>query len=360
VIGPQVRITVDNSSLSANETTGAATADGLEIVAGFNDYRHGGVLRCEAPVSSNGGLTWSHVIVRPPAPDQTSVEGDPMTAYDRRTNTLWISAMAFSGNGGVYVASKNPGLNSFAPSVMARVSGGADKCWMEAGPRPGLPNTTRLYIAFNEGVVRSDDLGSTWSAPVSLGSGIGFLPRVVPNGELYITYWDFGTGIMFRRSLDGSQAFSAAVRAATRMDTWSTEFNNGRVPGDYRIPPVHAMDVNPVDGSITIVYFDTTNTIGPNRNLDLSMTRSTSLRNDVVGSRKAALPRSAAARRHVLSLDRTLHRRTIPPSELQRPIHRAERRWVGRVPGPRLRVQRRQRGQLAPVPVDPSFVLFSQ
>ncbi|MCW5939811.1 MAG: exo-alpha-sialidase [Fimbriimonadaceae bacterium] len=274
-IGTQVRITVDNASNSANETTGAASADGREIVAGFNDYRSGGLIRTGVPVSSDGGQTWSHLIVRPPTQNQTSVEGDPMTAYDRRTNTLWVGAIAFGGSGGIFVARKNPGQNSFAPSVMARVNSGADKCWMEAGPRPGLPNTTRLYITYNEGVIRSDDLGTTWTTPLSLGSGIGFLPRVGPNGELYVTYWDFGTGVMFRRSLDGGQTFSTAVRAATRLDTWGTEFNNGRVPGDYRIPPIHGMDVNPVDGSITIVYCDTTNTIGSNRNLDLWMTRST-------------------------------------------------------------------------------------
>src|SRR5688572_592945 len=160
IVGAPVRMSLDNTSVSGNETSAAASADGMDIIGGFNDYRTDGTIKAGFGVSSNRGATWSHVAVRPPAANQTTVEGDPMACYDRRTNTLWAGAIAFGGNGGVYVAKKNIGSNTFQASVMARITGSADKGWMDAGPRPGLPNTTRLYIAFNQGIIRSDDLGS--------------------------------------------------------------------------------------------------------------------------------------------------------------------------------------------------------
>lgn len=273
VIGSMRQISVDPSSNCANETTSVSTSNGQEIIGGFNDYRSDGTIKSGFGVSNDGGSTWTHVLIRPPVGNQTTVEGDPFTIYDRRTNTVWACGMSFANNGGIYIAKKNPGLNTFQASTMARVSSISDKAWGVAGPLPGNPNSTRIYITYNEGIIRSDD-GVTFSAPTSLGTGLGFLPRVGPNGELYVTYWDDSTGVMFKRSLDGGLTF-ATVRAATRMDTWGTESPNGRVPGTYRIPPIQTMAVNPVNGTIAIMYFDTTNTIGSNRNLDLYMVVST-------------------------------------------------------------------------------------
>lgn len=275
-VGPQIRIGNDPLSNSSDETSAAATtSDGSEIVAGWNDYRTDGTIKSGFALSSDFGASWANVVLRPPVAFQTTVEGDPMACYDPRTGTLWAGAMAFGGNGGIYVARKNLGANTFQPSVMARVSGSVDKGWMAAGPRPGDPNSTRVYITFNQGSIRSDDLGATWTSPVSLGSGIGFLPRVGPQGQLYVTYWDFSNGVMLRRSLDGGTSFGSPIRIATRMDVWGTEFNNIRFPGTYRVPPIHTMAVDQATGNLYVVYFDTTNIIGSNRNVDLYFVKST-------------------------------------------------------------------------------------
>lgn len=273
VVFPQQRVSFDGLSTYQNETSVVASSNGLEIVGGWNDYRTDGTIKASFGVSSDSGSTWSHVVVRPPAANQTTVEGDPMAFYDARTNTLFAGAIAFGSNGGIYIARKNSGANTFQPSVMARVSGSADKEWGCAGPLPGNPNSTRLYIAYNQGIIRSDNLGDTWTAPLSLGSGLGFLPRVGPNGEVYVTYWDTSLGIKFRRSLDGGLTFNAAVNAATRLATWGVQ--NYGIPGQFRNAPIHTMAVNPVNGAIVIVYFDQTNIVNGQRNLDLYLTRST-------------------------------------------------------------------------------------
>lgn len=273
IVNSQVRMSVDNLSNSGDETSAAASANGMEIIGGFNDYRTDGTIKASFGVSSDGGQTWSQVLVRPPAANQTTVEGDPMACYDPRTGILFAGAISFAGNGGIYLAKKNPGVNTFGPSFMCRTSGGTDKEWICAGPIPGNANTTNLYITYNEGVIKSSDLGATWTNPVSFGSGLGFLPRMGPNGEVYCTYWDVNFGIKFRRSLDGGLTWSAASQAATRLATWSVQ--NYGIPGDFRDPPIHTMAVNPVTGTIVIMWFDQTNVSGANKNLDFYMVKST-------------------------------------------------------------------------------------
>lgn len=277
-VGPQVRIDVAGGTFAANETTMAAS-DGnpLEIVGAWNDWRRSGgneVINMGVALTLNGGVSWTDFLVRPPQANQSGVEGDPMTAADPRTGYLWVGAISFAGNGGIYVARKAPGAQNFEASVMARTTGGADKCWMAAGRAHDNPNATRVYIAYNEGVITSTDMGQTWGAPRSLGSGIGFLPRVGPNGEVYVAYWDFGNGVLMRRSLDGGTTFGNAIRIATRLDTWGTQ-DGSRFPGNMRVPPMNYIAVDPNDGTLYCIYFDTTNRQNNNYNVDLYFCRST-------------------------------------------------------------------------------------
>lgn len=277
-VGPQVRIDVAGGTAAANETTMATTHINPNVVVGaWNDWRpstqFGEIIRMGVGLSFNGGQNWTDFVVRPPLANQSDVEGDPMTCYDNRTGTLWVGAISFAGNGGVYVARKGPNDISFQPSVMARVTGGADKGWMAAGIRPGLPNTTRVYIAYNQGLLRSDDLGATWMTPVSLGGGLGFLPRVGPNGEVYVCYWDVGTGVLLKRSLNGGDTFTTHT-IATRLDVWGVQ-DGSRFPGTFRVPAMNYLAVDPVDGTLYCVYFDTTNVVNGQRNVNLYFTKST-------------------------------------------------------------------------------------
>ena len=93
-------------------------------------------------------------------------------------------------------------------------------------------------------------MGDTWSGPVSLGPGLGFLPRVGPNGELYIAYWDYtgmGNHIELIRSFDGGDTLSSPLLIATRMDVWGID--GTRFPGDFRVPPLAHLAVDPNDGT---------------------------------------------------------------------------------------------------------------
>jgi len=243
-VGPQQRVDVAGGSFASNETSGAVSnVNPHEIVAAWNDWRDSPtvtneVIRAGVAISLNGGLTWTDFVLRPPGPNQSGVEGDPMTVQDPRTGFLWAGAISYAGNGGLYVARKNPVDDFFQPSVMADNGNGIDKGWMVAGRDPVAVDSTRVYIAYNLGLVFSDDMGDSWTNPVSLGNGLGFLPRIGPDGELYIAYWDFiNESFNVKRSFDGSGPFTTHI-IAQRMDNWSTETQNTRFPGTFRVPPL--------------------------------------------------------------------------------------------------------------------------
>jgi tetratricopeptide (TPR) repeat protein len=272
VIGGQVRVDVGGGTAAANETTAAASGLASPVVtAGWNDYRVPGLIRTAFALSSDGGATWVDGLLRPALGHEADVEGDPMTARDDRTGTLWAGGISFGPNGGVFVARKAAGASSFAPAVMTVVDPGCDKGWLAAGPAPGDPAATRLYVAYNLGLQVSTTMGASWSAARPLDPwGLGYLPRVGPGGELYVAYWDNAYGVMLQRSLDGGTTVEPPVTIATRMETW----NDGCFPGDFRVPPLTSLAVDPRDGTLYAVWFDTTGVAGGNANVDLYFSRS--------------------------------------------------------------------------------------
>jgi hypothetical protein len=278
-VGPQIRIDPGRGTFAANETSIASVgAFGLDIAGSWNDWSASQgsteIIRCGIALSSDGGQTWIDDVLRPPSAQRTNVEGDPYTIYDARTGNVWVGAIAFGGNGSVYIARKRQGSNTFDPAVNVQVSGSADKVWGAAGPLPGNPDSTRLYVSYNLGTARSDNLGSSWLAPVNHGSGLGFLPRVSPNGTLHLSYWNGSSGMIYRRSLNGGSSFEAQQTVATRIGVWSTS-DCPFIPGNFRVPPIQTMAVDPIDGTVYYVYSDLGDTVGSNRNVDTYFMKST-------------------------------------------------------------------------------------
>lgn len=272
IVGPEMRVDTGAGNKSTNETSCASLAAYPgEIIATFNDYRQN-QWRCGVGVSLDGE-TWTDFLVRPPKNNQAATEGDPMTAYDNRTNTLWVGAIAFAQNGGLFVAKKKPGENEFEAAVMARKDGTADKCWMAAGPAPGDTEATSLYIAYSAGVISSTDMGSTWSGVTSLGSGLGFIPRVAPDGTLYVAYWNTGSNFTIRRSTNGGGSFTSGKTIAKRTGSWG--IYDGPFPGSFRVAPLCCIAVDPVDSATVYAVFpDNGKTGGGNTKVGVYFTKS--------------------------------------------------------------------------------------
>lgn len=271
-LGPEQRIDRAPGTATANEATQVvSTADPLVALGGWNDYRE--FVKTYFGITRDGGDTWSEVAVEAPAPIVSLGSGDPMTAADPRTGTLWAGGIAFDQVGGMYCARLDPGASAFEPSVLIDSTGGVDKGWMAAGPSPGDAEQTILYAAYNFGVARSLDMGDTWSAPVSLGPGVGFLPRVGSAGELYVAYWDFDDRHLLRRSFDGGVTFGPPITIVNRMDVYGLQINDA-IPGNFRVPSFVGLAVDPVSGALNCVYIDTTSQAGLERNVDVYFTRS--------------------------------------------------------------------------------------
>ncbi|MEO1087879.1 MAG: sialidase family protein [Acidobacteriota bacterium] len=201
-----------------------------------------------------------------------------MSAFDRRTGDAWIGGVTFFTDGAVYVARRRAGAGSFDAPVL--VNGDPDlfydKPLMTAGPGPGAPNTTRLYVTYSEGLQSSGDLGATWGPLVELGESlfeIAYQPRVDADGVLSIVSWDSGDTIWLRRSLDGGATVGPRRAVATRLDVWGLQ-DSSRVPGQFRAPSLPSLAVD-ADGSLYVAYADTTSTAGGDANLDIYLTRST-------------------------------------------------------------------------------------
>ena len=272
-IGPVVRLDSDSHATASNELSlSLSPARPLHAVAAWNDYREGAP-RVGVGISIDGGANWVDDLLRPPVAFQSGTEADPMTASDPRTGTLWVGGLSFGANGGVFVARKDPERTTLEPVVMAFTGGGVDKGLMAAGPDPAAPLTaTRLYIAFNRGVIASADMGETWSPPTPLEMGLGFVPRVGPSGTLYVAYWDTLDRINLVRSLDGGATLEAPLQIAQRLDVWGLD--GTRTPGDFRVPPFPTFAVDPISEDLYCAYPDTTAQTGGNYDVDLYLTRS--------------------------------------------------------------------------------------
>ena len=121
-------------------------------------------------------------------------------------------------------------------------------------------------------MISSDDMGATWTQPVPLESGIGFVPRVGPSGMLYIAYWDTLDQVKLIRSLDGGATLEPSRTIAQRMDVWGLD--GTRTPGEFRVPAFPTLAVDPKTEALYCVYPDSTQQSGGNYDVDLYFTRS--------------------------------------------------------------------------------------
>ncbi|MBI5864278.1 MAG: hypothetical protein HZB38_07205 [Planctomycetes bacterium] len=146
-----------------------------------------------------------------------------------------------------------------------------------------MSNSTRIYVVYwDEGhqrIVWSDDLGvaGSWHGPVEIFPNTvqgelgvdGPIPRVGPNGELYVISADadangLGLGVWMHRArtLDaqGAPVFDDGIRVATRLHSWGFGGDCPEISGNFRVPDraYLAVDPDPLVGTLYCVYMDRT------------------------------------------------------------------------------------------------------
>lgn len=153
-IGPQIKVDSAPPGAAANETTAAASEDDpTTIIVGWNDGRDLDFGPPPVPsgrvgfaTSFDGGTTWvPHTLM--PNPPLTHSDGDPVTAQDPRTGTLWGGFVQFFPTPRtLWVARLGANDTEFDPPVPA-FDEGLDKPWLTGVvPRSPvqLPRRSRL------------------------------------------------------------------------------------------------------------------------------------------------------------------------------------------------------------------------
>lgn len=239
--------------------TGLARSDGL-TVTGLAAARSGDGFRTHR----------TEDVANPPA--LAGVPFDPMVVADRVAGRVFRGAMARIGPEG-----NRPGLwvDDGARAAIASTDGRVDKGWLAVGPRPGSQPGRVLYVAYNLGVQRSLDGGTTFSAPDPMPSPGAVLPHpsVLPDGRLGMAYFRAATNdARFAGSTDEARTWSSDAQ----VHVFSRPFVelSDAVPGAFRIAPLPVWAHDARSGALYMVLPDIVATLGSERDVDLVLYRS--------------------------------------------------------------------------------------
>jgi hypothetical protein len=215
------------------------------LAAGSNEIFR---LPMRAYFSSNGGANWGGVDLPLPPPlsgtNDTRFGSDPSLAFDTQGNVFYSYIVVFFGNGtGVNgtemaVARSTDGGQTYPTTSFFSFQSGSnhfnDKPMITADTNLKSPFRDNLYVAWDAAsggstgggirLARSTDNGTSFTTtrvdnPGGPGKGIGAVPFVGPNGEVYVAWNDFsnsGNSIAFNRSFDGGVTWGQQNVVATK------------------------------------------------------------------------------------------------------------------------------------------------
>ncbi len=222
--------------------------------------------------SFDAGLTWSQV--QPNGVENYALTSDPVTTFDDQGNGYFTLLTRGAGGYTGLDMLKKPVGGPWELPVTVDDTTYTDKQWIigDQDPQTISPYAGNLYMSWTSfggpvtGIVfsRSTDGNQTWSAPLSLASGDiqGSVPGVGPDGTVYVLYgrgiFSTGSGTLeIRKSTNGGQSFGAAVIAANINPIPYYLPNNFGFPYTFRTPAsLPAFAVSPVDGNLYLAWAD--------------------------------------------------------------------------------------------------------
>ena len=283
-VGANIRLGNDPSALPANMRAQAephiarSQVDPDFLVATFQEGRFtdGGAVDCGYSISSDGGLSWSRALI----PNLTQTSGgtyfratDPVAGVDLNgkiyLNTEGATDANFV-NGNILVSRSTDGGATFgAPNVVYHPPNNnvfPDKPWMAINTFSAAPNPGRIVATFTlfsssstEGgkIMRaySDTSASSWIGVASVATTTnaqGSQPVFLPNGNLVVVYWNFGSDADPSERLEtvissnGGQTFGS-----TKFITYADEYNEPTIRSGSFLPSAVA---DRTTGNLYVVY----------------------------------------------------------------------------------------------------------
>jgi hypothetical protein len=284
-VGANIRLGNDPPALPPNMRAQAephiarSVANADSLVATFQEGRFttSGAVDCGYSISHDGGLTWTRALI----PNLTTASGGP---YPRATDP--VAGINLNGdiclctlvatdpnfvNGAVVLSRSSDGGATFGlPTIAYQPPNNSvfpDKDWMAINTFPGTASAGRIVVTFtlfsnvnSEGApiyrAYSTNSGATWSSianvNVSDANLQGSQPVFLPNGNLVIVYWNFGSsGSPGERleaviSSDGGVTFGPPKRIA-----FATEYNEPNIRSGSFLPSAVSDRTN---GNLFVVY----------------------------------------------------------------------------------------------------------
>lgn len=287
-VGANLRIGNDPPQLPANMRAQAepfiarSLTNPNVLIATFQEGRFatgGGAVDCGYSASGNGGLSWTRALI----PNLTRTAGgpyyratDPVVAFDLANNIYFCTDAATDPNfaNGVIALSKwsNGSLGFARPVQVYRPPNNSvfpDKPWIAVNTFAGTEHVNRVVVTwtlFNNGssedagapifLSYSDNGGASWSVPRYVtrpgSSTQGSQPVFLPNSNLVVVYWNFGTTASPGERLeavistDGGLTFGAPHRIANAV-----EWNEPSIRSGTFLP---SAAVDRITGAIFVVY----------------------------------------------------------------------------------------------------------
>jgi hypothetical protein len=286
--GPTVTPVNSTSQPEAEEHIAVDPLNSRALVAAISDFsQRGGFNTTVYTVSTDNGQSWAEHFM-PEASNgllATSDGGrwlansDPVVAIDKAGRVyianlyLAVDAKGNVPNDGLYVSNaslSNGGTTSIGDTRPVKTSLEPvnfieDKPWLTVDNGNNARTVGNVYVTWTHFTPTSDaiffsrstDHGSTFSkaiqvSPASQNGGVqGSQVAAGPNGEIYVS-WEvfFNNGqvqVWIARSINGGATFSPAYPA-------TAPFNPLNFKATYRFNSFPAMAVNPVTGSVCILY----------------------------------------------------------------------------------------------------------
>jgi len=219
----------------AEVSIAADPSDPAVVLAAAMSLSDGRIL---AMSSRDGGETWTRVPV--PLGEGSSLDNDPMVAFDSRGAAYLARVPAGSGGTGIDVVRSPDGGRTWESAVRVAGLDRNDKVALAVDDEAASPYRDRVYVAWKwpRGgvfVSRSLDSGQTFSQPQLVEQAVvtGLDLAVGGDGTVYLAFHDNPRrSIRVMRSRDGGETFEPSVVAAAVHASWDL------VPPSHCIRPV--------------------------------------------------------------------------------------------------------------------------